>query len=206
VAQRQNVKLGGGLTGVVEGSGKTGRAIITHGAGRGLDATLLEKTAERLAELGFKVLRFNFDYIGKRPAPSALGKKEQGELVEAIDYMKGSGPLIIAGKSFGARVASYVAAERADIDTLVFYGLPLQGIKATKPRDWSHLEKLKGHVLFITGDNDKLCPLDELKKVQKSMRCRWESKIVKGDHSFKPKSEDTAVELCIEWLRSLYGM
>lgn len=193
-----------GLDGIVAGAANRGTAIITHGAGRGMDAALLEKTANGLVARGFMVLRFNFGYMGKKPAPSAGGKNEKPELESAIEFMKEHGEPILIGKSFGARVSSYVAAERDDIRALVFYGLPIQGMsKNSKPRDWSHLSKLSIPMLFITGDKDKLCPLDELSKIQKNISADFNSEIVSGDHSFKPKSEDKALQLCLDWIDAL---
>lgn len=202
----KNVNFGDGLDGIINGAGSRGSVIITHGAGQGMNASLLEKTSERLADLGFMVLRFNFGYMGKRPAPSKDGKNEQPELVAAIEYMRDLVPEpILIGKSFGARINSYVAATRADIRGLVYYGLPLQGIsKTSKPRDFTHLTRIKAPMLFITGDKDNLCPLDRLKEVQKPITVAYESKIVKGDHSFKPKSEDEAVEHCITWVNATF--
>jgi uncharacterized protein len=193
-----------GLDGIISGAPEKGVAIVTHGAGRGMDAMLLEKTAAGLAERGLMVLRFNFGYLGKRPAPSQGGKNEKPELVAAIEFMKEYGQPILIGKSFGARVSSYVAAERDDIRALVFYGLPIQGMsKNSKPRDWSHLAKLASPLLFITGDKDKLCPLSELAEIQKGISAEFTSEIVAGDHSFKPKSEDKALKLCLDWVGDL---
>jgi surfactin synthase thioesterase subunit len=75
--------------------------------------------------------------------------------------------------------------------------------KKSKPRNWSHLAQFKGDILFITGDKDKLCPLDQLADVQKTITTRYTSEIVPGDHSFRPKSEDAAVKLCVEWVDAL---
>ena len=200
----KKVKFGDGLHGILNGKGKRGAAIITHGAGKGMDAPLLEKTAIELAELGFVVLRFNFGYLGNKPAPSKDGKKERPELVKAIDYMTKYGNPILIGKSFGARVNSYVAAERQDIRALVYYGLPIHGMaKNAKPRDFSHLSDIDAPMLFITGDRDRLCSKDHLKKVQKLVRSDYDSQFVPGDHSFKPKSEDEAIKVCIDWIDKL---
>lgn len=202
----KKVKFGGGLEGILTGSledsaGGRGPVIISHGSGKGMDAPLLEKTAERLAEKGFLVLRFNFGYLGKKPAPSKDGVKERPELVAAIEYMAKYGEPILIGKSFGARVGTYVAAERDDIRALVYYGLPLHGMtKNAKVRDFSHLAKICAPMLFITGDRDRLCAKESLKQVQKKIKSKFESHFVPGDHSFKPRSEDAAIDICVEWL------
>ncbi|MBS1956008.1 MAG: dienelactone hydrolase family protein [Cyanobacteria bacterium SZAS-4] len=192
------------MVGTMNGAGNRGPVIVSHGAGRGLDAPILVKTAEQLADLGFRVLRFNFSYMGVRPAPSAGRKKEQPELASAVEYMRQFGSPILVGKSFGARVGSFVAAERDDIRALVFYGLPICGMgKNPKPRDWSHLGKIKAPILFITGHNDKLCPLTQLVEEQKYITSDFASQVVPGDHSFKPKSEDAAIKLCVDWIDAL---
>lgn len=204
MVKEREIKFGGGLVGVMNDGGKRGSIIISHGAGRGLDAPILVKTAEQLADLGFRVLRFNFGYLGVRPAPSAGGKKEQPELASAIDYMRRVENPILVGKSFGARVGSFVAAERDDIRALVFYGLPIVGMgKNPKPRDWSHLGKIQAPILFITGNNDKLCPLTQLAEEQKHIKSEFASQVVPGDHSFKPKGEDAAIKLCVDWINAL---
>lgn len=204
--KERSVEFGNGLRGILSGAkAKRGSVIVTHGAGRGMDAPLLVKTAERLAELGFLVLRFNFGYLTRRGAPSLGGKNERPEVESAIEFMKEHGSPILIGKSFGGRVNSYVAAERDDVRALVYYGLPLKGAsKTSKPRDWSHLARIKVPMLFITGDKDNLCPLPELDVIQKQLRAAdFKSMVVPGDHSFKPKSESAALECCIDWVATL---
>lgn len=178
-----------------------GSVIISHGAGRGLDASLLVRTAEALAERRFAVLRFNFGYLGKRGAPSAGGAKELPELLSAIEYMAPHGAPILIGKSFGARVAANAAASRKDIRACVFYGMPLQGASPTaKPRDWSHLKSITCPMLFITGDRDSLCPLERLAEVIAPINAPVDSEVIPGDHSYKPKSEQRAAEICLAWI------
>lgn len=198
------VSFGTGLRGIVSGDGDRGSVIITHGAGKGMDAAILKKTADKLVELGFVVLRFNFAYLDKKSAPSLGGKKEQPDLISAIDFMSDHGPPILIGKSFGARVCANVSLERDDLKALVFYGMPLQGASPTaKARDWSHLARIKYPMLFITGDKDQLCPRDILEPILKTLTAPFVSETVPGDHSFKPRSEDLAIEKCVSWIESL---
>jgi predicted alpha/beta-hydrolase family hydrolase len=200
----ERVTFGSGLEGILDGTGTRGPVIVTHGSGRGMDSPILEKTAVRLAEMGFRVLRFNFAYLGKRPAPSAGGKNELPELLSAIDLMKEHGEPVLIGKSFGARVCANAAADGSKVRGLVFYGMPLQGMsKTSKPRDWSHLARIKAPKLFITGHRDTLCPLDQLNEVLSTLKGPTRSEIVAGDHSFKPKSEDAAIDLCCAWINDL---
>ncbi len=201
------VDFGPNLHGVVQEGGQRAAVLLSHGAGRGLDAPILEKTAARLSDAGFTVLRWNFGYLAERRAPSAGSKREKAEMEQAIECLKSrsSAPLVLAGKSFGARVSSYVAAGRDDVAALVFFGLPLHGMaKNAKPRDWSHVADIKAPMLFITGDRDQLCRPDHLQEVQQLIRVPFTSEVVPGDHSFKPRSEDAAIDIAVRWLEERF--
>jgi predicted alpha/beta-hydrolase family hydrolase len=202
----KEVTFAHGLNGIVSGEAKRGLVLISHSAGGNMRTPLIAHTAERLSERGFLTLRWNFRYIDKGGAPSFGGKNELPEMAAALECLKQHAgtknvPIILIGKSFGARVATHFAPGQTGLAGFVFYGLPLQGMsKTSKPRDWSHLSQLTGRVLFITGEKDRLCPLEQLAEAQKFMRTPFESTIVPGDHSFKPKGEASALESCIDWM------
>lgn len=201
------MQFGNALHGVLQTGGDRAAILISHGAGRGLDTPLLEKTANRLAAAGFTALRWNFGYLGERRAPSAGSKREKADMEQAVEFLSGvsKAPLALLGKSFGARVASYVAATRSDVRALVFYGLPLHGMgKNAKPRDWSHMAAITAPMLFITGDRDQLCRLEHLMEVQSLVRVPYASEMVPGDHSFKPRSEDVAIDIAVDWLEQTF--
>jgi uncharacterized protein len=199
-----SVKFGDALEGVCEGQPRRGLVLISPGAGGSMETALLVHTAAQLAEAGFLTLRWNFGYMTAGKMPSAGGRRELPEMAEAIDYLKAKAdrqPLILIGKSFGGRLSSYIGAERSDIEGFVFYGLPLQRMgKNPKPRDWSHLAKLTGKILFVTGDKDRLCPLDQLSQAQEFFKVPFASEVVSGDHSFRPRGEDAALKICVEWI------
>jgi uncharacterized protein len=203
-----DVDFGDGFPGVLTGTPERGAVLVSHGAGGTLNTPLLVQTSEQLAKIGFMTLRWNFGYVKARRSPSAGGKRERVEMEEAISFLRERGreyrkdtPIILLGKSFGARVSTFVGSERTDLQGYVFYGLPLVGAsKTSKPRDWSHLGKLSGKAVFITGDRDRLCPLPELTEAQHFLSIPFQSIIVPGDHSYKPKGEQAALAACIEWM------
>lgn len=207
IANESTVEFGNDLQGILQQGGQRGAVLISHGAGRGLDTPLLEKTANRLAADRFTTLRWNFGYLAQRRAPSSGSKREIAEMQQAIDFLKirSQAPLILMGKSFGARVSSYIAPDRDDVRALVFYGLPLHGMsKNAKPRDWSHLAHIHAPTLFITGDRDQLCRMEHLLQVQQLMGGPYFSEVVPGDHSFKPRSEDVAIDIAVRWLNECF--
>lgn len=204
------VEFGEGLDGLLSGPAEPNRGrglvLLSHGAGGTMNNGFLVKASEELNALQFTTLRWNFGYVKARRAPSAGGKRELPEMQAAIDYLKNLDksnklPIILAGKSFGARLASYSAIERQDIDGFAFFGMPLKGAgKNAKPRDWTHLAKLTGKALFVTGDKDKLCPLDYLADVQKHITIPFESEVVPGDHGFLPRGENHALSHFTQWI------
>jgi len=204
-----DVEFGDGLAGVLTGTPKRGAVLISHGAGGTSSTPLLVQTSNQLDEIGFLTLRWNFGYVAAKRSPSAGGKRERPEMESAISYLRtrsDSVPLILLGKSFGARVSTFVGSDlenskNSEINGYVFYGLPLVGAsKTSKPRDWSHLDQLSGKAIFITGDRDRLCPLDELENAQRFLQIPFESIVVPGDHSYKPKGEKAALAACVEWM------
>jgi predicted alpha/beta-hydrolase family hydrolase len=198
--------LDGLLSGPSDASSGRGLVLLSHGAGGTMNNGFLVKASEELNALAFTTLRWNFGYVKARRAPSAGGKRELPEMQAAIDYLKNLDksnklPIILAGKSFGARLASYSAKERQDIDGFAFFGLPLLGIgKNPKPRDWTHLARLTGKALFVTGHKDKLCPLQQLEDVQKHVGIPFESFVVPGDHGFSPRGEKEALDHLVKWI------
>jgi len=142
---------------------------------------------DRLAELG-EVTAFDYPYM-------AAGKKRPDRmpaLIEshraAISNTGGDAPLILAGKSMGARVGCHVAAEDDEIGRsirgVVCFGYPLRG-QSGKLRD-EVLLALQTPILFIQGTRDSLCPIELLEPVRRRMRARSVLEIVEGgDHSLQ---------------------
>ena len=192
------------LSGVISGESKRGAVLLSHGAGSTMENAFLVQTAEKLKALGFLTMRWNFGYVSARRAPSAGGKREIPEMNCAVEFLRTQAPgqrIFLIGKSFGGRLSTYLAKSRSDISGFVFFGLPLKGAgKNAKPRDWCHLSKLTGQALFVTGDKDKLCPLDDLVEAQKNLAIPFKSEIVPGNHSFKPRGEALAMQHCAAWM------
>jgi predicted alpha/beta-hydrolase family hydrolase len=187
----------------IGGTAKRGCVLLSAGAGGNMDTPLLLKTATQLQNIGFLTLRWNYAYVARAGVASSGGKREIKEMESVLNYLRdiASGkPLILLGKSFGAKLSTYVGAAANDISGCAFYGLPLQGLSAkSKARDWSHMSQLKGRIIFITGEKDRLCPATELTAVQKLVKTKFNSFVVMGDHSYKPNGEDEALKLMTNW-------
>ena len=89
------------------------KILLAHGAGAPMDSASMTATAKALAAEGFRVARFEFDYMAgrrtgnRKPPPRA--ETLISEYVAAVENLGATEPLIIGGKSMGGRVASMVA-------------------------------------------------------------------------------------------------
>jgi uncharacterized protein len=199
----KRIKIADSIDAEIGGTAERGCVLLSVGAGGSVDTPLFLRTATQLQNLGFRTLRWNYAYVVRGGMASSGGKREIKEMESVLNYLRGvaSGkPLILLGKSFGARLNTYIGASTDDISGYALYGLPLQGLSPrAKRRDWSHMAQLKAPIIFITGEKDRLCPLSELTAVQKLLKTTFSSFVVKGDHSYKPHGEDEALKLMSDW-------
>jgi hypothetical protein len=101
----------------------------------------------------------------------------------------------------GGRIGCHVAAEHArelasgsdasppprsttPVKALICFGFPLVSPGKQKKRRDAVLLALQTPVLFVQGDRDRLCPVEELGEVRSRMRAPSELHVVEGgDHS-----------------------
>ena len=87
-----------------------------------MNAPLLIAVAEELVRSGWNVLRFNFRGIGDSAGEASTGTAEIADAEGAVEFMRSRWPdlpIAIAGWSFGAAVATKVAAADAGLAALV---------------------------------------------------------------------------------------
>lgn len=173
-----------------EGSGR-GTVLIAHGAGAGMEHPFLVGLADALNELGFTTLRFNFPYReqGRRmPGPAGHAIETWRAAVSCARARTPEGPLWVAGKSYGGRMASMAAAEGLDVDGLVYLGYPLHPPGRPEKLRVEHLPAVAQPQLFIEGTNDPfiqpVSQLEEAIAACQDARAVW---IEGGGHSFEVK-------------------
>lgn len=166
--------------------------VLAHGAGNDFRSPFLEFFASSLCAAGFAVARFNFPYkerTGTRP-PDRMDVLMDcmQDVISAACRKVGvpPAPLVIGGKSMGARVASMLAAEgRVRPSCLVHLGYPLHKPGDTANLRAGHLAKVKRPMLFVQGTRDPFCDLALLRRVRKDERLAGSIHVVDGgDHSF----------------------
>ena len=115
--------------------------IFAHGAGAPMDSAFMQDMAERLQALGVSVVRFDFPYMAqrrldgvRRPPNQAAVLLEAWRKVYTEVRAKVAGPLVLAGKSMGGRMASMLADE-LQVQALVCLGYPFYPAgKVDRPR------------------------------------------------------------------------
>jgi uncharacterized protein len=168
--------------------------LLAHGAGAPMDSQAMTAAAKALADAGFRVARFEFDYMarrrasaGRKPPPRAdtLGS----EYIAAIDALGPKRPLIIGGKSMGGRVASMIADDlyaSSRIAGLLCLGYPFHPIGKPDQLRTQHLAEMKTPTLIAQGTRDLFGGSDEVARyaLSKNIEILW---LEDGDHDLKPR-------------------
>ncbi|WP_455231606.1 alpha/beta family hydrolase [Geopseudomonas aromaticivorans] len=172
-------------------AGARGRLILAHGAGAPMDSPFMSDIAERLAECGVRVVRFEFPYMaarrrdgGKRPPNPQAQLLDCWREVWAEVNAREPGQWAIGGKSMGGRMASLLADELQPA-ALVCLGYPFHAAgKPEKPRV-AHLAALRPPTLIVQGERDALGNRERVAGylLSPAIRVLW---LAAADHDLKP--------------------
>ncbi len=157
--------------------------LLAPGAGAHSASPWMEGWARRLGALG-RVARFDYPYMAAgRPYPDPLPRLIEAHAAALSAARRGREPAVLVGKSMGSRVGCHLSISRP-VEALVCLGYPLRGQRG-QLRD-EVLRALRVPVLFVQGTRDKLCPLEELKRVRGTMAVPTRLHVVEGgDHSLE---------------------
>jgi len=143
--------------------------LLAHGAGAALDSEFMSTIGPGLARCGLPTLRFNYGYSermtreGKRrpPDPRARLEHVHAAALELLRARFPARPIVLAGKSMGGRIASYLAAAGEGAG-LVFFGYPLHPAGKPEKLRSEHFGAIAQPALFLAGTRDALCTLELL--------------------------------------------
>ena len=173
-----------------------GTLLLNHGAGGGIDSADLQALARELPRQGITVLRLEQPWrvAGKRLAPRPQVLDEC--LVAAANAIRARTPLVLGGRSAGARAAARCARNLGASGCLAL-AFPLH--PPGKP-ERSRLEELDGArvpTLVVQGERDPFGRPEEFP-------ARYELTVVPGaDHGFKvlrrgDVTQDEALGIIVE--------
>jgi len=168
--------------------------LLAHGAGAPMDSGSMNAAAKALAEIGFRVARFEFAYMASRrgpdgPKPPPKAEKVMPEYEAAIAALAAKTPLVIGGKSMGGRVASMVADKmlaEGRIVGLLCLGYPFHPPGRPEQLRTAHLKDLKTPALIAQGTRDQFGTREEVETYALSPKISilW---LEDGDHDLKPR-------------------
>ena len=163
--------------------------VLAHGAGAGQTHPWIRSLAERLVAHGSAVVTFDYAYThAGRRSPDRLPKLLDVHEAVWSEFSARDPRVVLGGKSMGGRVGGHLVAEgRASPIGLVYYGYPLVAMGATEPRSTDHLEELITPQLFVSGDRDRLGPIDLVESVSQRVPNGELVVVPDGDHSLVPR-------------------
>jgi uncharacterized protein len=196
--------------------------VLAHGAGAGQRHPFMVTVARGLADRGVDVVTFDFPYMQqKRRTPDkapVLEASFRDSIVEAQSRVSREHQLFIGGKSMGGRMATHLAADRADLKIrpyvggVIALGYPLHPPGKPEQLRTAHLPSIEVPMLIVQGERDTFGTPDEIKAVIKTLPLKVTLHVVtKGDHSLAvPKSSGVSqadvyagvLDVISAWIRS----
>jgi predicted alpha/beta-hydrolase family hydrolase len=176
--------------------------VLGHGAGGGVESRDLEALARELPRQGISVVRVEQPWrvAGKRLAPRPQVLDEC--FVAATDRLRVRTPLVVGGRSAGARSAAR-CARRMGASAYLALAFPLHPPGKPEKSRLDELEAVEVPTLIIQSERDTFGTPEEFPE-------RFDMTVVPGaDHGFKvpksgPVSQDDAlmiiVEATLEWV------
>ena len=182
----------------------SGRAVLlAHGAGAGQDHPGMTAIRDGLAQRGHPVLTFNYPYTeaGRRFPPDRRDILLECHRSAAAWLRARSAGMVMAGRSMGGRMASYLAAAGEPCDGLVFYGYPLHPSGKPDRLRADHLPCVRVPMLFLTGSRDALALPHLVDRCLAPLEKATVEIIPDADHSFRvPKRSGRTTEEVMDWM------
>lgn len=159
-------------------------ALLFHGAGGGSGAPVLLAVRDALVAAGWRVARLDQPYVllGRR-APAPVPHLDEVALLAAAEVR--DGPLLLVGKSNGARVACRIARDAGAVG-VVALGFPLRPPGRPEKTRAGELNAAGVPVLVLQGSRDVFGVPAEVKAAAK--RGITVREVAGADHSLRTKA------------------
>jgi predicted alpha/beta-hydrolase family hydrolase len=162
-----------------------------------MDTSFMNYFAERLADSGFRVVRFEFPYMAAKRATGKSKPPDREPVLREtwLHVIEKLGPekLAIGGKSMGGRIASLVA-DAVGVQGLVCLGYPFHPVGKPDKLRVEHLQAIKTPTLILQGERDPFGDRKDVAKykLSRSVEIAW---LKDGDHGFKPRKSSGTTEI-----------
>jgi alpha/beta superfamily hydrolase len=156
------------------------------------------RAARALNEAGFLTLRKNFRGVGQTTGTHDHGRGEADDARVALDYLVEhypDAPLLLAGFSFGSRVALETGVADERIRALVAIGTPVNMY------DFSFLKTCRKPLLFVHGERDEFGDVAGLRSLAQSLppEAHARVEIIPGAGHFFDAQLDELTRVVREW-------
>jgi uncharacterized protein len=181
-----------------------GTLALGHGAGGGVESADLVAVAGAAAATGWRVLRVEqpWQVAGKRlaPAPPRLDVAWRAVLAALRDDSRLTGPLVLGGRSAGARVACRSAAEQ-DAAGVLALAFPLHPPGRPEKSRADELALVRVPLLVVQGERDAFGGPAELAAALDGNPAA-EVRSVPGDHALG-RDVAAVADAALAWLAAL---
>ena len=165
-----------------------GVAVLFHGAGGDSDATVLLAVRDALLAAGWRVARLDQPYaVAGRRVPAPAPQLDEVALRAVAAVRRKGEPLLLGGKSSGARVACRIATA-AGAAGVVALGFPLHPPGRPERTRAPELNAAGVPVLVLQGTRDAFGGPDDVGAVAGPHVTVRE--VAGGDHSFRTRKAD----------------
>ena len=203
------VELPGGdtVTTIIRGDGAT-TMLLAHGAGTDQRHRSIVGIAAALADRGIRVVTFNYQYTESgRKAPDRAPKLLDCHVAVADRVAdRFGGPLVLAGRSMGGRMATMLVAGGYPARGVVLYAYPLHPAGKPDKLRVDHLASVRVPMLFFQGSRDALSRADLFDRHVRPLAGVSVVDMEGADHSFRgrewPEARlyDFLAEHTVDWL------
>lgn len=137
-----------------------GVAVIAHPHplfGGTMDNKVVQTLARAFVQCGWVAVRFNFRGVGASQGSYDEGRGEVNDMLAMVAHAAPSGPLALAGFSFGAHVTSHAIKAlwtRRKLEKIVLVGTAVSRFEAAPLPVDAH-----PHALVLHGEEDDTVPL-----------------------------------------------
>jgi alpha/beta superfamily hydrolase len=185
-------------------------AVVCHPHslhGGSMAVPVITATTRGLAKRGMAALRFNFRGVGLSEGRFGDGVAEVADVAGAIDYLvvhEDVDPhrIYLMGYSFGASVGLRQVENDPRVAAIVALCLPLgaASIGSLKKDFWERCSTPK---LFLAGDRDHICPLEELQALHQRLPEPKQLVVLEGADHFLWGREEEAADAIGDYLEGL---
>ena len=185
--------------------------ILAHGAGAGACHPLVAGVRDQLVAAGAFCVTFNYPYTeeGRRwpdrtdrllTCHRAVAEWVRSEISETP---------VLAGRSMGGRMGSYLAAEGDPVRALVLYAYPLHPPRRPDRLRSEHLSRISAPMLFFRGSRDAFATPEVFDREVRPLRLATVFDLDGLDHSFRGRGQRAdevnrrLAETTVSWLETL---